>query len=214
MLIGLIFGPSVYPLECLRGYEQRSEPNAKWSFSCVDGNCPGERPNEMVDELPNEISCSFERNFRSRERIADNKSFSLERIPVRRPTVHKRDVKYFVVQAHVFCRTDFILCRNDFCFLSYRPNGILSYRRSGGFWGICRTGSDILSHRLRYFVGRSARPIALPYRETGEGGGIGKQVGRRPGETGRGRSIREQGGGRRWETGGGGRCREAGWGEA
>ena len=163
MLIGLIFGPSVYPLECLRGYEQRSEPNAKWSFSCIDGNCSGERPNEMVDELPNEISCSFERNFRSRERIADNKSFSLERIPVRRPTVHKRDVKYFVVQAHIFCRTDFNFCRNDFCFLSYRPNGILSYRRSGGFWGICRTGSDILSHRLIYFVGRSARPIALPY---------------------------------------------------
>ncbi len=42
MLIGLIFGRSVYPLERLRGYEQGSEPNATWSFSCVDGNCPGE----------------------------------------------------------------------------------------------------------------------------------------------------------------------------
>ena len=171
MLIGLIFGPSVYPLECLRGYEQRSEPNAKWSFSCVDGNCPGERPNEMVDELPNEISCSFERNCRSRERIADKKSFSLERIPVRRPTVHKRDVKYFVVQAHIFCRTDFNFCRNGFCFCRTDQTGFCRTDGLGDFGGFvvpaqifCRTGSDILSDglpdRLLCRIGRQGREEA------------------------------------------------------
>jgi hypothetical protein len=39
-------------LECLRWYDQRSEPNAKRSFTRIDGNCPGEMPNEMADKLP------------------------------------------------------------------------------------------------------------------------------------------------------------------
>ena len=142
-------------------------------------NAPNQMPNG-VSPASTEIArakgrTKWSTNCRTKLSLARTncrqKSFSFERIPVRRPTVHKRDVKYFVVQAHIFCRTDFNFCRNDFCFCRTDQTGFCRTDGLGDFGGFvvpaqifCRTGSDILSDglpdRLLCRIGRQGREEA------------------------------------------------------